>query len=93
MHGGDICVSASRAGPARAWHPTCFTCQESRPNKFNCLLIDPGFVTRHDQYKNWYLFMNNQSLDVPNKTQGSISPPHMYFVKTVVTFYDKIAEI
>ena len=24
--GGDICVSASRAGPARVWHPTCFTC-------------------------------------------------------------------
>ena len=24
--GGDICVAASRAGPARVWHPTCFAC-------------------------------------------------------------------
>ena len=27
MHGGDICVTASRAGPNKSWHPTCFTCQ------------------------------------------------------------------
>jgi len=24
--GGDICVTASRAGPSRVWHPTCFSC-------------------------------------------------------------------
>ena len=24
--GGDICVAASRAGPQRVWHPTCFAC-------------------------------------------------------------------
>ena len=24
--GGDICISASRAGPAKVWHPTCFYC-------------------------------------------------------------------
>ena len=24
--GGDICISASRAGPTRVWHPTCFSC-------------------------------------------------------------------
>ena len=22
----DICVTASRAGPHRAWHPSCFNC-------------------------------------------------------------------
>ena len=26
LHGGDICVTASRAGPNKAWHPTCFAC-------------------------------------------------------------------
>ena len=26
MSGGDICVSASRAGPNHLWHPRCFVC-------------------------------------------------------------------
>ena len=33
--GGDICVSASRAGPARVWHPTCFTCSCCQVRKIN----------------------------------------------------------
>ena len=24
--GGDICISASRAGQTKVWHPTCFAC-------------------------------------------------------------------
>ena len=24
--GGDICITASRAGVSRVWHPTCFSC-------------------------------------------------------------------
>lgn len=35
MGGGDMAVSASRAGPTSAWHPACFTCSVCRE-----LLVD-----------------------------------------------------
>ena len=35
VSGGDIVVSAARAGPSACWHPSCFTCQVCRE-----LLVD-----------------------------------------------------
>ena len=39
--GGDICISASRAGPAKVWHPTCFYCSVCQVS-----YIQPSLATR-----------------------------------------------
>lgn len=38
---GDMCVSASRAGPAAGWHPACFRCAVCRE-----LLVDLVYFWR-----------------------------------------------
>ena len=49
--GGDICISASRAGPAKVWHPTCFYCsvcevrsEISRTMSRPAVLTDPSLL-------------------------------------------------
>ena len=41
---GDICVTASRAGPHRCWHPRCFCCSVC-----NELLVDLIYFYKDDK--------------------------------------------